>query len=253
MNEQQEFAKRINDLVELSADQENVIFEDQLFDIFPEVKEDSAKYDVIKDFLKEKKIGLNEKLAFEDVISEDEKNYLDFYLEDLNSQPKLTPGEREAFIRAAMAGDEAGQMMVLQDYLLNVVEIAKLYAGQGVLLEDLIGEGNVALVTAVTLLGSLEKPSEVEGFLASQVMDAMQDIIAEAMDETGAEEKLLDKVNKVAYEAKEMSESLGRNVTVEELSAESGISKAQILKALKLTANAIDGIEIPNEDEQEME
>lgn len=253
MNEQQEFAKRINDLVELSADQENVIFEDQLFDIFPEVKDDSAKYDVIKDFLKEKKIGLNEKLAFEDVISEDEKNYLDFYLEDLNSQPKLTPGEREAFIRAAMAGDEAGQMMVLQDYLLNVVEIAKLYAGQGVLLEDLIGEGNVALVTAVTLLGSLEKPSEVEGFLASQVMDAMQDIIAEAMDETGAEEKLLDKVNKVAYEAKEMSESLGRKVTVEELSAESGISKAQILKALKLTANAIDGIEIPNEDEQEME
>lgn len=251
MNEQQEFAKRINDLVELAADQENVIFEDQLFDIFPEVKTDSAKYDVIKDFLKEKKIGLNEKIAFMDVISEDEKNYLEFYLEDLNSQPKLTQGEKDAFRLSAMAGDEEAQMVVLSDYLLNVVEIAKLYAGQGVLLEDLIGEGNVALVSAVSMLGSLEKPSEVDGFLASQVMNAMQDIIAEAMDENGAEEKLLEKVNKVAKEARELSEALGRKVTVDELSNESGISKAQILKALKLTANSIEEIEIPKDGQEE--
>lgn len=251
MNEQQEFAKRINELVELAKDQENVIFEDQLFDIFPEVKTDNAKYDVIKEFLKEKKIGLNEKIPFMDAISEDEKNYLEFYLDDLNSQPKLTPGERDAFRLSAMAGDENAQMIVLSDYLLNVVEIAKLYAGQGVLLEDLIGEGNVALVSAVSMLGSLEKPSEVDGFLASQVMDAMQDIIAEAMDENGAEEKLLEKVNKVAKEAKELSETLGRKVTVDELSNESGISKAQILKALKLTANSIEEIEIPKDGQEE--
>lgn len=247
MNEQQEFAKRIAELTELALDQENVIFEDQLFDIFPEVKEDEAKLNVIKEYLKEKKIGLNAKVAFEDVISDEEKNYLEFYLEDLNSQPKLTQGEREAFIMSAMAGDESAQMVVLQDYLKNVVEIAKLYAGQGVMIEDLIGEGNVALVTAVTMLGSLEKPSEAEGFLAGQVMDAMQDFIAVQMDENSAEEKLLDKVNKVAKEAMELSETLGRKVTIEELMNESGLSRAQIEKALKLTANSIDGIEIPEE------
>lgn len=247
MNEQQEFAKRISELVELSLDQENVIFEDQLFDIFPEVKNDEAKLNVIKEFLKEKKIGLNSKVAFEDVITDEEKNYLEFYLEDLKAQPELTQGEREAFIMSAMAGDESAQMIVLQDYLKNVVEIAKLYAGQGVMIEDLIGEGNVALVSAVSMLGSLEKPSEVDGFLAGQVMDAMQDFIASVMDENSAEEKLLDKVNKVAKEAAELSETLGRKVTIEELMNESGISRAQIEKALKLTANNIDGIEIPDE------
>lgn len=247
MNEQQEFAKRISELTELALDQENVIFEDQLFDIFPEVKNDEARLNVIKEFLKEKKIGLNSKIAFEDVISDEEKNYLEFYLEDLNAQAEITPGEREAFIMSAMAGDESAQMIVLQDYLKNVVEIAKLYAGQGVMIEDLIGEGNVALVSAVTMLGSLEKPSEAEGFLAGRVMDAMQDFIASQMDENSAEEKLLDKVNKVAQEALELSETLGRKVTIDELSRESGISKAQIEKALKLTANSIDGIEIPEE------
>lgn len=247
MNEQLEFAKRINELTELALDQENVIFEDQLYDIFPEVKNDEAKLSVIKDFLKEKKIGLNEKVAFEDIITSDEKNYLDFYLEDLKEIKELTKGEREAFIMSAMAGDETAQMIVMQDYLKNVVEIAKLYAGQGVLLEDLIGEGNMALVSSVTMLGSLEKPSEVDGFLASQVMNAMQDSIAQVMDENNAEEKLLTKVNKVAAQAKELAETLGRKVTIDELVKESGISKAQIEKALKLTGNGIEDIEIPEE------
>lgn len=247
MNEQKDFIKRINDLTELAGDQENVIFEDQLYDIFPEVKESEEKMKVIKEFLTEKKIGLNEKLPIEEVLTNEEKNYLDFYLEELNEQTPLTKGEREAMLLSAMAGDESAQMAVLNDSLKNVVEIAKLYAGQGVMLEDLIGEGNLVLVTAVTLLGSCENAKEAEGMLAGQIMDAMQDLIATNMDETGEEEKLLNKVNKVAKAAKELADDLGRKVTIEELMQESGLTRAYIEKALKLTANMIEDIEIPED------
>lgn len=247
MNEQKDFIKRINELTELAADQENVIFEDQLFDIFPEVKESEEKMKVIKEFLSEKKIGLNEKLPIEEVLSKEEKNYLDFYLEEISEKTPLTAGEREAMLLSAMAGDESAQMAVLNDTLKNVVEIAKLYAGQGVLLEDLIGEGNLVLVTAVTMLGSCENAKEAEGMLAGQIMDAMQDLIAENMDETGEEEKLLNKVNKVAKAAKELADDLGRKVTIEELMQESELSRAYIEKALKLTANMIEDIEIPED------
>lgn len=247
MNEQQDFIKRITELTEIALDQERVIFEEQLFSIFPEVETDEAKYKVIKDYLYEKKIGINEKIAFEELISEDEKNYLEYYLEDLKEAKALTPGEREAFMMSAMAGEETARMIILNDTLRTVVEIAKLYAGQGVLLEDLIGEGNLELVTAVTLLGSCETVKEAEGVLTSRVMDAMQDLIAEVMDEVGAEEKLLTKVNKVAKAAKELATDLGRKVTVEELMQESGMSRDYILNALKLTANMIEDIEIPEE------
>lgn len=250
MNEQLEFAKKINDLVELALDQENVIFEDQLFDIFPEVKNDEAKLSVIKEFLSEKKIGLNEKLPFEELITEDEKNYLDFYLDELNETEPLTSGQREAYMLSAMAGEEDSQMHILNDTLKNVVEIAKLYAGQGVLLEDLIGEGNLCLVTAVSLLGSCEDVKEAEGMLSSQIMNAMQDLIAENADAASAEEKLLDKVNKVAKAAKELAEDLGRKVTIEELANESGLTKAAIEKALKLTSNKIEDIVIPKYDNE---
>lgn len=247
MNEQQDFIKRINELTELALDQENVIFDEQLFAIFPEVKDDEAKFSVIKEFLKEKHIGLNEKLALDELISKDEKKYLDYYLEELEELPILSPGEREAYMLAAMADNEDAQAVIMQDTLRNVVEIAKLYVGQGVLLEDLIGEGNLALVTAVTLLGSAENAKEAEGILAANIMDTMQDLIAEAMDASAKDEKMVAKVEKVSKCAKELAETLGRKVTVEELMAEYKMSREYIVNALKLTANMIDNIEIPDE------
>lgn len=247
MNEQQDFIRRINELTEIAFEQENVIFEEQLFSIFPEVKEDEAKYKVIKEFLAEKKIGLNDKLPIEELLSKEEISYLNFYLEELSEQEPLSLGVREAMMLSAMAGDESAQLSIMNDTLKNVVEIAKLYVGQGVMLEDLIGEGNLVLVSAVTLLGSCENAKEAEGMLSSMIMDAMQDLIASNMDETGEEDKLLAKVNKVAKEARELAENLGRKVTIEELMNESGLSRAAIEKALKLTANAIDDIEIPDE------
>ena len=247
MNEQEEFLKKINELTELALDQENVIFEDQLYMIFPEVKGDSTKLDIIKSFLNEKKIGLNKKLELNELITEDEKNYLDFYLEELKEIEELSKGEREGYLLSAMAGDEDAKLKIINDSLKNVVDISRLYAGQGVLVEDLIGEGNLALISALDFLGSCESASDAETLLSSRVMDAMQDLVAANMDESSSEEKLLKKVEKVSKAAKELSEAYRRKVTVDELALESKMSRKYIIEALKLTANKIEEIEIPEE------
>lgn len=247
MSEQSEFIKKIGELTELAADQENVIFEEQLYDIFPETKEDSAKKQVLVDYLKEKKIGINEKINAEEYMTEDEKNYLEFYIEDLKGAGELTPGEREAFRKSAIAGDPNAANIVLQDYLLNVVEIAKLYAGQGVLIEDLIGEANIALVMSLDGLGALEFHEEIDGYFGKIVMDSMQDAIARHLDELSEDEKLVKKVNKVSKAAKNLSELLGRKVTVEELCQESKMSRNYVISAMKLCGNRIEEIETPDE------
>lgn len=248
MSEQSDFIKRINELNELAADQENVIFEDQLYDIFPEVKDNEASKQVILDYLKEKKIGLGDKVNADDYMTDDEKSYLNFYLEDLMGAGTLSDGEREVYRKRAISGDPEAKTVVLNDYLINVVDIAKLYAGQGVLVEDLIGEANIALVMALDNLEALENADEVDGYFGKICMDTMQDLIGRRQDELNEDEKLLKKVNKVAKAAKELSAMLGRKVTVEELSVESGLSKAAILKALKLTANKIEEIETDGGD-----
>lgn len=246
MSEQSEFIKRIDELTELAAEQDNVIFEDQLSEIFPEIEGDESKKKILLDFLKEKKIGLNEKVDMNDYMTDEEKNYLDFYIEDLKGMGELSQGEREAYRIRAIGGEAAAKQLVLNDYLMNVIDIAKLYAGQGVLIEDLIGEANIALVMNLDNIEALDKPDEVDGFFGKIVMDSMQDLIAARLDELEADDKLVKKVNKVSDAAKDLSTLLGRKVTVEELAKESGMTEAAIRKAMKLTANKIEEIEDEN-------
>lgn len=244
MNSEMDFIKRLSDMVAVASDQGNVLSTDQISEAFPEEFKDDEKRELILNYFRDKKIGIDTQLGIEELVSEEEKNYLDFYLEDLAQLPVLTPNEKEGIKRSAMAGDDSAKGVLVQDFLKNVVEISKLYVGQGVMLEDLIGEGNIALVTAANMVDTLEKPDEIEGYLSSAVMDAMQDIIAQAMDEASEQEKMVAKVNKIADAAKELATLLGRKVTIEELMAESKFTETAIRKALSVTKNAIEWMEI---------
>jgi len=115
-------------------------------------------------------------------------------------------------------------------YLKDVVEIAKLYAGQGVFLEDLIGEGNVALAFGTGMLGSLEKPEEAQGMLAKMMMDAMEEYIAENASAEKADQKMVDKVNKVTEKAKELSQK-------DELIAAQAAENARLRALLEQASN----------------
>ena len=122
-------------------------------------------------------------------------------------------------------------------------QIAKLYAGQGVFLEDLIGEGNVALTIGVSMLGSQENAQEALGLLGKMIMDAMESYIRENTDAKKLDAKVADKVNLVADKARELSEELRRNVTVQELAEESGLSESAIRDAIRMSGFKIEGID----------
>ena len=144
---------------------------------------------------------------------------------------------------SAMAGDSVGKLNMINLFLPQVVDIAKLYSGQGVLLEDLIGEGNVALATGVEMLGCLEDPEEVDGMLGKMIMDAMEDYIQEHAASEKADQKIADKVNKVTEKAKVLSEELHRKVTVQELAEETGMSEKYIEEAVRMSGFQIEYIE----------
>ena len=146
-----------------------------------------------------------------------------------------------------MAGEAEAQQKLVQGYLKDVVDIAKLYTGQGVFLEDLIGEGNVALAMGVGMLGSLEKPSEAQGMLAKLMMDAMEDYIQENAASAKTDRKVADKVNLVADKARELAEELHRKVTPEELARETGLSLKAIQDACRMSGFKIEDIGGENE------
>ena len=128
-------------------------------------------------------------------------------------------------------------------FLPQVVELSKLYTGQGVYVEDLIGEGNVALAMAMEMFDCIEKPDEMEGFLSKMVMDAMEQSIEVEMSESQQDQEIVEKVNKIAKAAKELAEDLRRPVSVSELAKEAEFTEEEIKEVLSVTGNKIQNID----------
>ena len=124
-----------------------------------------------------------------------------------------------------------------------MVDVARMYSEQGVFLEDLIGEGNVALTKGVTMLDVVGEPSEVEGFLYNMMLDAMEAIIEDNLAEDAGGQKVLKLVQEVADKAKELADELRRKVTVSELMEETGWDEDKIRSAIKFSGDAIEDLD----------
>lgn len=237
------FAKTLEAVKQMAREQGNCVTKEQIEEAFAEMDLAEEQLELIVDYLQKHKIGIGEQVNPDDYLTEEENNYIDTYLEELQLLKEVSEGEREAITLSAMAGDIQAQKRLIEIYLPQVVEIAKLYSGQGVFMEDLIGEGNLAVAAGVSMLGCLEHAHEAEGMLGKMIMDAMEDYISENMEESKADQKVLERVNKVADQARELAEELQRKVTIEELAEETKLSKEVILEAIRISGGSIEYIE----------
>lgn len=223
------------------------ISREQLEEAFSELGLDEEQLALVADYLEKHKIGIDEPPEPEDVFTGEEMDYLETYLEELKEIREASQGEREAVTISAMAGEKQAQARLVEIWLPEVVEIAKLYGGQGVGLEDLIGEGNVAVATGVTMLGCLEYPQEAEGMLGKMIMDAMEDHISDSLAASESNQRIADQVNLVAGQARELAELLKRKVTVGELAQETALSEDEIREVVRMSGNQMEDIETDKE------
>ena len=239
MNKEVLFAQTLEQVRKTAKEQGNCISEEQVKEAFAELDLNNEQLQMVFDYLLKRKIGIGQPMDPDEFLTEEEKDYLQEYLDEVAALPTYSDGEKLAFSIAAMAGETDAQQRLIEIHLADVAEIAKLYAGQGVLLEDLVGEGNLALSFGVTMLGSLEKPDEVEGMLGKMIMDAMEEYIAEHAENSKIDKRVEDKVNK----ARELAEELHRKVTTEELMEETGMSRKMIEDAIRMSGFKIEDID----------
>ncbi len=245
-NKEKEFAEILKYVTRTARENKNTITKEQINLAFSELELDEKQLQMVYDYLKSHKIGIDEAADlsdFDEDLSDEERNYLQDYIESLDALTKLSGGELEATQMSAIAGDKDAQSRLIENYLPLVVDVARMYSEQGVFIEDLIGEGNVALTKGVTMLDAVGEPSEVEGFLYKLMLDAMEDIIQDNLSEDAGMQKVVTLVNEVADKAKELSEDLRRKVTVEELMEETGWAEDKIRDAIKFSGDNIEDID----------
>ncbi len=242
MNREVLFAQTLEKVRALAGEQGNCVSKRQVQEAFAGLELSGEQLQLVYDYLLKHKVGIGQPVDPDDYLTEEERDYLQDYLDEIAELSVCPEGQLEAYTISAMAGDARAQSRLTEIYLKDVAEIAKLYAGQGVFLEDLIGEGNVALSFGVGMLGSLEEPGEARGMLAGMIMDAMEEYIAENAENEKTDRKIADRVNKVMEQARALAGELRRKVTVAELAQETGMSEARIREAMRMSGFQIEDL-----------
>ena len=85
-----------------------------------------------------------------------DKDILDQYLFEVSQSALLTPQQEIAIAKLVRAGNQEAMQELVKRNLRFVISVAKKYQNRGLPLTDLIGEGNVGLLTAARMFDPVQ-------------------------------------------------------------------------------------------------
>ncbi|MFP3948439.1 MAG: sigma-70 family RNA polymerase sigma factor [Gemmatimonadota bacterium] len=171
-------------------------------------------------------------------ISADDKNALDQYLRDVSRHELITPEREKELGARAQNGDEEAVQELARANLRFVISVAKKYQNRGVSLTDLIQEGNVGLVTAARKFD----PTKGVKFISYAVWWIRQAILASLANHGRSVRVPLNRASDLARifrEKERLKQELGRDPTMDELSAATDLTPQVIRKLETLNSGEI--------------
>jgi RNA polymerase primary sigma factor len=119
------------------------------------------------------------------------------------------------------------------------LDIAYEYRNRGMNTEDLIQEGNFALIKA---LGELPEAIEEDG-LTGHILNMVRAGICEALkdqqENDDFENIVIEKNNRIFQALKELEEKIGKKADIRELAEFMKLSEAEIMDTLELSGDSI--------------
>jgi RNA polymerase primary sigma factor len=159
-----------------------------------------------------------------------ERDILDLYLHEVSKSPLLTPVQEIAVARRVRDGDEEAVRELVTKNLRFVISVAKKYQNRGLALVDLIGEGNLGLLTAARKFD----PDHGVKFISYAVWWIRQAILS-AIARHGRPVRVpLNRtadLSRVIRATESLRQELGREPTAEEVSGSVGLS-VELVQAL---------------------
>ncbi len=173
--------------------------------------------------------------------ADEERDILDLYLQEVARTPLLSQAQEIAVARRVQDGDEDAMRELATRNLRFVISVAKKYQNRGMALIDLIGEGNLGLMTAATKFD----PDQGVKFISYAVWWIRQSILA-ALARHGRPVRVpLNRtadLARITRSAAALRQQLGREPTAEELAAATdlAVDVVQSLAALNVAELRLD-------------
>lgn len=154
---------------------------------------------------------------------------LQLYLEEIGKIPLLTDSEVIELARRLEGGDPDARQRFVSANLRLVVAIAKRYQGRGVLLEDLVQEGNLGLIRAVERF-DYRRGFRFSTYAAWWIRHRITRAIANQGRTIRLPVHVVDLVNKISRVSTQLTQSLGREPDDGEIADEMGVSVDELME-----------------------
>ncbi|WP_313134694.1 sigma factor [Anaerocolumna sp.] len=271
MSDANKFHEMLSDIMEVARVQGNQLTMEDVKSLFGDMNLTDGQYDHIYAYLAANKIKIKgyvdsaslyteavnqEKLKEEhldkedseqkasahvqdkDTLQEEDSVYLKMYLEDLEGIKDCTLEEELTLINHIITGDFSAKQRYIEGNLRNVIKIAKEYRNKGVTLEDLIQEGNIALMNALEHLQEFEKETIREQII-QYIRNFIEAVINEEKESSSFGNSIVDRTDFLNNAAKELAEDLGRNADIHELAVYTKLSEREIKDILSMSGDAV--------------
>lgn len=171
------------------------------------------------------------------------------YLKDIGKVPLLSADEETALAQRMQSGDEDAKAQLCEANLRLVVSIAKRYVGRGMLLLDLIQEGNIGLMKAV------EKFDHTKGFKFSTyatwwIRQAITRAIADQARTIRIPVHMVETINRLTRVSRDLLQEYGREPTPAEIAYAMQISEEKVVEIQKIAQDPV-SLETPIGEEED--
>lgn len=247
------FLAALPKLLEYAKMQEMELTKQEVESFFEEIALTKEHYDQIYAYLLANKILVKDgnvlqkdarkyKNTWKRQKTEEKSAYLQMYLQDLDSISACSVSEEMQLYHRLLQGDKQAQKRLAEGKLYRVVELVREYVEDSFITEDLIQEGNMGLLAALSELYHAKEKKEED--CAKMIDDYIRQWIAFAVDaqisDKDQEMKIVAKINLVHEAARTLAEELGRIATVFELSEYTKLPLEEIEDMINLSEGSID-------------
>lgn len=194
----------------------------------------------------------------EEVASETNELYTDelgmndpvkLYLKDIGKVALLSSADEVKLAQRMLQGDEVAKQQLAEANLRLVVSIAKRYVGRGLMLLDLIQEGNMGLMKAI------EKFDYTKGFKFSTyatwwIRQSITRAIADQARTIRVPVHMVETINRKTRATRVLLQKLGREPTMDEIAEEMGVTLEKVLEIQRIALDPV-SLETPIGEEDD--
>src|SRR5579872_2710492 len=199
---------------------------------------------------REKPIELErETIQDSDLSSLAQSDSLRLYLREISRYSLLTARREVSLAERIEQGDKEARNKLIEANLRLVVSIAKKYVGQGLSLEDLIGEGNIGLIRAVTKF-DYKKGFRFSTYATWWIKQAITRAILEGTRTVRLPVYIMEEVMRVKRMTRQLYQELGREPTPENISERLNMTSERVNELL-VWAEKVFSLDAPLSEEEE--